>query len=136
MVTFGEAIGCPPPRLPSRPHCRKPATIVTTIRPLAGVNVVITTAWALISLTPCRADPPAVDHHQLEPIFTGQDLSGWTPPAGGFWRVENGVLVWLNDEQVSRYTSPKHSKAAPIGLQIHQGLRMQVEFRNLRALAL
>lgn len=204
------------------------------IRSLARLNAVITIALALISLTPCRAEAPAVDH-QLEPIFNGQDLAGWTPSAGGFWRVEHGVLVgendallqgsmlrtvrsygdvtvetdvrftgeidsgimlrepeiqvqigvsrslkrdmtcsfyngrypeearagragellrtgdwnrirveakadtftvWLNGEQVSRYTSQKHSKAAPIGLQIHQGLPMKVEFRNLRALAL
>jgi len=44
--------------------------------------------------------------------------------------------VWLNGEQVSRYTNATHSEAAPIGLQIHQGLPMRVEFRNIRALAL
>jgi len=44
--------------------------------------------------------------------------------------------VWLNGEQVSRYTSPAHKEPAPIGLQIHGGLVMKVEFRDLRALAL
>jgi hypothetical protein len=44
--------------------------------------------------------------------------------------------VWLNGEQVSRYTDPTYSGAAPIGLQIHKGLPMKVEFRNIRALAL
>lgn len=44
--------------------------------------------------------------------------------------------VWLNGEEVSRYTTPKPSAPGPIGLQIHGGLEMKVEFRNLRALAL
>jgi hypothetical protein len=44
--------------------------------------------------------------------------------------------VWLNGEQVSRYTSDKYRDPAPIGLQIHPGLVMKVEFRDLRAKAL
>lgn len=44
--------------------------------------------------------------------------------------------VWLNGEQVSSYTSAKYDGPAPIGLQIHAGLPMKVEFRNIRALAL
>ena len=44
--------------------------------------------------------------------------------------------VWLNGEQVSRYTHPGASEPAPIGLQIHGGLLMKVEFRDLRALPL
>ena len=44
--------------------------------------------------------------------------------------------VWLNGEPVSQYTSPKYTDPAPIGLQIHGGLSMKVEFRDLRALEL
>ena len=44
--------------------------------------------------------------------------------------------VWLNGEPVSQYTSPKYADPAPIGLQIHGGLTMKVEFRDLRALPL
>jgi hypothetical protein len=44
--------------------------------------------------------------------------------------------VWLNGEQVSQYTSDKYRDPAPIGLQIHPGLVMKVEFRDLRAKAL
>ena len=44
--------------------------------------------------------------------------------------------VWLNGEQVSQYTSPNYADPAPIGLQIHGGLTMKVEFRDLRALEL
>ncbi len=41
--------------------------------------------------------------------------------------------VWLNGEQVSQYTDAKYAEAAPIGLQIHPGLAMKIEFRNIRA---
>lgn len=41
--------------------------------------------------------------------------------------------VWLNGEQVSQYTSDTYREPAPIGLQIHAGLVMKVEFRDLRA---
>lgn len=44
--------------------------------------------------------------------------------------------VWINGEKASEYTDDKFSGAAPIGLQIHPGLAMKVEFRNLRAVAL
>jgi hypothetical protein len=33
--------------------------------------------------------------------------------------------VWLNGEQVSRYTSDKYHAAGPIGLRIHDGLVMK-----------
>ena len=48
----------------------------------------------------------------------------------------NVFTVWLNGEEVSRYTAPAPSEPAPIGLQIHGGLLMKVEFRDLRALPL
>lgn len=44
--------------------------------------------------------------------------------------------VWLNGQKVTEYTNPKYSGAGPIGLQIHPGLKMKVEFRNLRVQAL
>jgi hypothetical protein len=40
--------------------------------------------------------------------------------------------VWLNGEQVASYTEAKYAEAAPIGLQIHPGLKMKIEFRNVR----
>ena len=40
--------------------------------------------------------------------------------------------VWLNGEQVTQYTDAKYAAAGPIGLQIHPGLTMKVEFRNVR----
>jgi len=60
----------------------------------------------------------------------------------GAWnriRVEakgDTFTVWLNGEQVSQFKDAKYAAPAPIGLQIHAGRVMKVEFRNIRALAL
>lgn len=40
--------------------------------------------------------------------------------------------VWINGQPAARYTDGKFSGAAPLGLQIHGGLKMKVEYRNLR----
>lgn len=51
-------------------------------------------------------------------------------------RVEakgNTFAVWLNGERVSQYTAATYAEPAPIGLQIHKGLPMKVEYRNIRA---
>ena len=44
--------------------------------------------------------------------------------------------VWLNGEKVSQFSDPKYAAPGPIGLQIHGGLTMKVEFRDIRAKAL
>ena len=44
--------------------------------------------------------------------------------------------VWLNGEQVSAFTSEKYDEPGPIGLQIHGGLVMKVEYRDMRAVEL
>jgi len=40
--------------------------------------------------------------------------------------------VWVNDQKVVEYTDERYKDPAPIGLQIHAGVDMRVEFRNLR----
>lgn len=40
--------------------------------------------------------------------------------------------VWINGQLASHYTDEKFSGPAPLGLQIHGGLKMKVEYRNLR----
>jgi len=40
--------------------------------------------------------------------------------------------VWLNGEKVTEYSSPKYKDPGPIGLQIHPGLKMKVEFKDIR----
>ena len=44
--------------------------------------------------------------------------------------------VWLNGKKVTEYTNPGFKEAGPIGLQIHPGVKMKVEFRNIGARAL
>jgi len=40
--------------------------------------------------------------------------------------------VWLNDKHVMTYTSENAKKEGPIGLQLHGGKVMSIDFRNLR----
>jgi hypothetical protein len=40
--------------------------------------------------------------------------------------------VWLNGAHVLTFDCPEEATAAPVGLQIHPGVKMKVEFRNLK----
>ncbi|MCX7872719.1 MAG: DUF1080 domain-containing protein [Verrucomicrobiae bacterium] len=40
--------------------------------------------------------------------------------------------VWCNGIKVTEYTNPKYASPAPIGLQIHPGVKMKIEFRNIK----
>ena len=40
--------------------------------------------------------------------------------------------VWLNQELVADYQNARYSGTAPVGLQIHPGVKMKIEFRNVR----
>lgn len=44
--------------------------------------------------------------------------------------------VWINGQPASQYTDEKFSGAAPLGLQIHGGLKMKVEYRDIRLVEL
>jgi len=44
--------------------------------------------------------------------------------------------VWINGRPASQYTDEKFTGPGPIGLQIHGGLKMKVEYRNIRAAGL
>jgi len=50
--------------------------------------------------------------------------------------IGDTATVWLNGEQVSEYTNAKYAAPGPIGLQVHPGVQMKVEFQNLRLKAL
>lgn len=39
---------------------------------------------------------------------------------------------WINGQKASEYTDPKFSGAAPLGLQIHPGVEMKCEYRNVK----
>jgi len=75
--------------------------------------------------------PEAGQAKNLEKLFKPGDWNQHQLEARG-----DTFTVWLNGVQVSKYTNAKYAGAAPIGLQIHPGLAMKVEFRNLRARAL
>lgn len=44
--------------------------------------------------------------------------------------------VWLNGKKVTEYTNTGSKEQGPIGLQIHPGVKMKVEFRNIGASSL
>ena len=44
----------------------------------------------------------------------------------------DAYTVWLNGELVTQYTNARYLEPGPIGLQIHPGVKMKVEFRGLR----
>ncbi len=48
----------------------------------------------------------------------------------------NTFTVWINGQKAVEYTNDKFSGSAPLGLQIHGGLKMKVEYRNIRAAVL
>lgn len=57
------------------------------------------------------------------------------PDAWNKFRLEakgDTFTVWLNGEQGVKYVNTNYAGAGPIGLQIHPGLPMKIEFRNLR----
>lgn len=44
--------------------------------------------------------------------------------------------LWINGIEAVEYTNAKFAEPSPIGLQIHQGLKMKVEYSDIRAAAL
>ena len=75
--------------------------------------------------------PEAGQAKNLEKVFKPGDWNRYRLEAKG-----DTFTVWLNGVLMVKYTNAKYAGAAPIGLQIHPGLAMKVEFRNLRAKAL
>ena len=75
--------------------------------------------------------PDAGQAKNIEKLFKPGDWNKFRIEAKG-----GTFTVWLNGEQVSQFADANYSGAAPIGLQIHPGLKMKAEFRNVRAMAL
>lgn len=44
----------------------------------------------------------------------------------------NTFTCWINGQKASEYTDPKFAGPAPLGLQIHPGVVMKCEYRNIR----
>lgn len=58
-------------------------------------------------------------------------------PDGGWntfrLRAQGPVFtVWINGVQAVQFTDEQFSGPAPLGIQIHRGLKMKVEYRNIR----
>jgi len=75
--------------------------------------------------------PEAGQARDMEKLFKPGDWNRYKLEARG-----DTFTVWINGVQKVKYTNAKYTGAGPIGLQIHGGLSMKVEFRNLRARAL
>jgi len=75
--------------------------------------------------------PEAGHPKGMEKIFKPNDWNKFRIEAKG-----DTFTVSLNGEQISQYTEARYAGGAPIGLQVHPGLKMKVEFRNIRAKAL
>jgi hypothetical protein len=82
-----------------------------------------------------------------KPAKAGYPESGWAPKVASLWKKGewnkirfqakgDTYTVWLNGEQVSNYVDASYPKAGPVGLQVHGGLKMRVEYRNVSAQAL
>jgi hypothetical protein len=71
--------------------------------------------------------PQAGQAHDVDKLWKADDWNKVRMVAKG-----DTFTVWLNGQQVCEYTNPKYKDPAPIGLQIHPGLVMKVEYRNLK----
>lgn len=75
--------------------------------------------------------PDAGHTKGIEKLFQADDWNKFRIQAKG-----DTFTVWLNGEQISQYTDARYAGGAPLGLQVHPGLKMKVEYRNIRAAAL
>lgn len=82
-------------------------------------------------LNPKVGYPEAGQTKGVEKLFKADDWNKFRIEAKG-----DTFTVWLNGQQISQYTEARYAGGAPLGLQVHPGLKMKVEFRNLRAAAL
>ena len=68
--------------------------------------------------------------------------AGWAPKVPALWKNNewnkvrfqakgDTYTVWLNGEQVANYVDAGYPQAAPVGLQVHGGVKMKVEYRNI-----
>ena len=68
--------------------------------------------------------------------------SGWAPKVATLWKNNewnkirfqakgDTYTVWINGEQVSNYVDAAYPQAGPVGLQVHGGVKMKVEYRNI-----
>lgn len=72
----------------------------------------------------------------------GYPEAGWAPKVADLWQKGEWnkirfqakgevYTVWLNGERVSNYVNPGYPLPGPVGLQVHGGVKMKVEYRNI-----
>jgi len=77
-----------------------------------------------------------------KPVKAGYPEAGWAPKVASLWKSGewnkvrfqakgDTYTVWINGEQVSHYVDAAYPQAGPIGLQVHGGVNMKVEYRNV-----
>jgi len=79
------------------------------------------------SSNPQSGYPEAGWPKNMDKLFKPDDWNKFRLEAKG-----DTFTVWLNGEQVGQFKDARYPGGAPIGLQIHPGLKMKVEFRNIR----
>lgn len=79
------------------------------------------------SINPLSGYPEAGWPKNRDQLFKPDDWNKFRLEARG-----DTFTVWLNGAQVTQFTDARYSGAAPIGLQVHPGLKMKVEFRDVR----
>jgi hypothetical protein len=79
------------------------------------------------SIQPKAGYPEAGHTRGIEKLFKADDWNRFKIEARG-----DTFTVWLNGKQISQLTDARYNGGAPIGLQVHPGLKMKVEFRNIR----
>ncbi|KAB2650373.1 MAG: DUF1080 domain-containing protein [Verrucomicrobia bacterium] len=80
------------------------------------------------TINPKVGYPDAGHTKGFDKLFKKDDWNKFRIEAKG-----DTFTVSLNGEQISRYTDARYDGGAPLGLQVHPGLKMKVEFRNIRA---
>lgn len=71
--------------------------------------------------------PVAGQAKDLEKVLKAGDWNRVRLEAKG-----DAFTVWLNGQKVTEYKTSAYPGAAPLGLQVHPGLKMKVEFRNIQ----
>jgi hypothetical protein len=64
-------------------------------------------------------------------ITKAQDRADWRPSLPGA-RRSHTFTSWINGEKASEHSHPNYRKTGPLALQIHGGVVMKCEFRNMR----
>ncbi|HNQ72979.1 MAG TPA: DUF1080 domain-containing protein [Verrucomicrobiota bacterium] len=80
---------------------------------------------------PTSGYPESGHTHGLAAVFKPDDWNRFRIEARG-----DAFTVWCNGQRISQYQDPRYPGGGPLGLQVHPGLKMKIEFRHLYAVEL